>query len=499
MIRRIAAAFALLSLGLAPTREDLGPFTATSDVGDPAKAGAAFYDAGTQTFRVSGAGKNMWAQRDEFRFVWAELSGDFIIQARASFEGQGTDPHRKLGLIARKNREPGSPYADAAVHGDGLVSLQYRREADGPTQEAKSSLQGADVIQLARKGRSLTMSVAKFGDTFTGTTVDDLDLGDRLLVGLFVCAHNPDVVETAVFRDVRVILPAPANLRPYREFLGSNLETLDVTSGDRRILHRTPGSIQAPNWTPDGKALIYNADGHLFRFDLATRKPTRIDTGAVDRNNNDHAISFDGRTLAISSSSPESDGKSLIYTVPVEGGMPRKVTERGPSYLHGWSPDGKTLAFTGQRDGEFDVYTIPAAGGDETRLTTAKGLDDGPEYTPDGSRIYFNSNRTGRMQLWRMKPDGSGQEQLTDDGFNDWFPHISPDGKKILFLSFGPEVDPGDHPFYKPVYLRMMPISGGPPKVVAYVYGGQGTINVPSWSPDSRSAAFISNTGPPGR
>jgi Tol biopolymer transport system component len=152
------------------------------------------------------------------------------------------------------------------------------------------------------------------------------------------------------------------------------------------------------------------------------------------------------------------------------------------------------LIYTGERNGEFDIYKISIRGGDETRLTTAQGLDDGPEYSPDGEYIYFNSTRTGTMQIWRMKPDGSNQQQITNDDYNNWFPHVSPDGQWICFLSFSRDVAPGDHPFYKRVYLRLMPIAGGQPKVVAYVYGGQGTINVPSWSPDSKRLAFVSNT-----
>jgi TolB protein len=189
-------------------------------------------------------------------------------------------------------------------------------------------------------------------------------------------------------------------------------------------------------------------------------------------------------------------GGSIIYTVPVTGGSPKQITPKGPSYLHGWSPDKKSLVFTGSRNNEYDIYRVPAAGGDEVRLTDAKGLDDGPEYTPDGKYIYFNSSRTGTMQIWRMKADGSQQEAITNGEFHDWFPHISPDGKWILFLSFlKEEVKPDDHPFYKHVYLRILPISGeGQPKVIAYIYGGQGTINTPSWSPDSKRVAFISNT-----
>jgi TolB protein len=208
-------------------------------------------------------------------------------------------------------------------------------------------------------------------------------------------------------------------------------------------------------------------------------------------------LSFDGRMLGISHHAVEDSGRSIVYTLPATGGAPTRVTGKGPSYLHGWSPDGRWLVYTGQRGGVFDVYKIPAAGGDEIRLTSAPGLDDGPEFTPDGAYIYFNSSRTGRMQLWRMRPDGSEQQQVTNDGFNNWFPHLSPDGKWIAYIAFPPDVAADDHPFYKHVSLMLMPVSGGPPRVIAYVYGGQGTINVPSWSPDGARLAFVSNSVTP--
>jgi Tol biopolymer transport system component len=201
--------------------------------------------------------------------------------------------------------------------------------------------------------------------------------------------------------------------------------------------------------------------------------------------------------LGISNHAVEDSGASIVYTVPVTGGTPKRITAKGPSYLHGWSPDSRWLVYTGQRSGEFDVYKIPASGGDEIRLTSAPGLDDGPEYTPDGKYIYFNSVRSGRMQIWRMRPDGSDQRQITNDGFNNWFPHISPNGKWIAYISFPPDVPANDHPFYKHVLIRLMPIGGGSSRVIAYVYGGQGTINVPSWSPDGKRLAFVSNSTMP--
>jgi TolB protein len=214
-----------------------------------------------------------------------------------------------------------------------------------------------------------------------------------------------------------------------------------------------------------------------------------IDTGFATRCNNDHGISPDGKELVISDQS-QGDRKSLIYILPAAGGSPRKVTPLGPSYWHGWSPDGKTLVYCAERGGEYDVYSIPAAGGEEKRLTSEKGLDDGPEYSPDGKYIYFNSDRSGRMQIWRMDADGANPTQITDDEYNNWFAHPSPDGRWLVFLSYEKEVS--GHPANKDVQLRLMPIGGGPIRVLAKLFGGQGTINVPSWSPDSRQVAFIS-------
>jgi TolB protein len=233
----------------------------------------------------------------------------------------------------------------------------------------------------------------------------------------------------------------------------------------------------------------------LYRFDLKSKKIKVIDTGFATANNNDHGISFDGKTLAISHHTPENGTRhSIIYTVPIKGGTPKRVTELGPSYWHGWSPDDQWHTYCAERNGEYDVYKIPNEGGQEIRLTTSPGLDDGPEYSPCGKYIYFNSVRTGIMQIWRMAPDGSNQEQVTFDEYNDWFAHPSPDGKWLLFVSYLPDVPAASHPRNKRVMLRLMPVDGNEIKAVSFLYGGQGTINVPSWSPDSKRVAFVSYT-----
>jgi CubicO group peptidase (beta-lactamase class C family)/Tol biopolymer transport system component len=473
----------------------LGAFEGETDIGTVRHPGTTAYDSALQQYEISGSGQNMWADHDDFHFVWKRMSGDFILSTRARFIGAGVEEHRKIGWSIRASLEPNAPHVTAALHGSGLMSLQARRTPGAITEDFTSPDSMTDMLQLERRGDTYVMRTARFGDTLVTRELTGVSLPDTVYVGLFVCSHNDSVTEHAVFSNVRIIVPAPEDFQPYRDFIGSSLEILDVESGNRTIIHRYHGSFQAPNWTPDGRALIYAQEGRLLRFDLASRTADTLDTGFAIRNNNDHVLSFDGRMLGISHHSAEDDGASIVYTLPATGGTPRRVTARGPSYLHGWSPDGNWLVYTGQRDGQFDIYKVPVDGGDEIRLTDAPALDDGPEFSPDGRWIYFNSARTGRMQIWRMRPDGTSQEQITDDGFNNWFPHLSPDGRWVVYLAFPPTVPASDHPFYQHVLLRLMPAEGGPARVIAYVYGGQGTINVPSWSPDGKQLAFVSNTG----
>jgi Tol biopolymer transport system component len=238
-------------------------------------------------------------------------------------------------------------------------------------------------------------------------------------------------------------------------------------------------------------------DGLLYKISVEGGEPEILNSGTIRNNNNDHGISFNGKLLAISHSMKGE--QSAVFVLPLEGGVPKRITEKTPSYWHGWSPNNKDVVYVAMRDGKtvYNIYRKSIDGGDEVALTNIeKGQHvDGCEYSPDGKYVYYNGHYSGTMQIYRIKPDGSGREQLTFDDYNNWFPHISPDGKWLVMISFPNTIDPNSHPGYKRVMLRIMPVTGGEPRVLAYLYGGQGTINVPSWSPDSKQIAFMSNSG----
>ncbi len=465
----------------------LGVFDSHGDVGSVHKTGSAEFDASKGEYLVTGGGENMWSTSDAFRFVWKKVSGDVSLAADVRWIGTGGNAHRKACLLIRQSLDPDAPYADAAVHGDGLTSLQYREARGGPTREIQSNVSGPMRVRIEKEGDYVSMSVSREHEVLHAAGGSfKIIFHEPFFVGLGVCAHDSNTVEKAAFSNVEIKEERAGAMG--ETVLESTMETIAIASMDRRVVYHTRSHIEAPNWSRDGKYLLFNSAGKLFTLPIGNKEPSELNTGFAVHCNNDHGISPDGTQLAISDQTKE--GKSLIYVLPIGGGSPHLVTPLAPSYWHGWSPDGKTLAYCAERNGEFDIYTIPVEGGKETRLTSSPGLDDGPDYAPDGKYIYFNSERTGRMQIWRMKTDGSLQEQMTSDDFNNWFPHPSPDGKWIVFLSY--EKDVKGHPENKNVMLRLMPANGGEIQVLAKLFGGQGTINVPSWSPKSDNVAFVS-------
>lgn len=514
MSRRLAAftiGLALVSGGSVPGAQQApGIFTGNGDIGVPSTLGpgSASYDAVTKTHTVSGGGENMWGVADHVHYVWNKVSGDVRLDATIAFTGTlpatGTpNAHRKAVLMIRQSLDSDAVYADAAVHGDGLTSLQWRDTQGAATHEVQASVTGPTRLRIEKRGHYVSMSVASGAEPWqpAGGSAR-VEFTGEFYVGLGVSAHDTGRIEQASFANVELGTPPPVT---GPTTLINTLETISLRSLDRRVAFvvTQPGRIEAPNWFPDAtNTLYFNNGGKLYKVqaDLpgTPANPTRlkvpqpVDLGTLTRINNDHGVTTDGTMWAISDQSQVLNGRrpSLIYKVPVGGGAPVLLTAEGPSYFHGWSPDGKTVTYCAERNGNFDVYTVGVDGGKETRLTTVAGKDDGPEYSPDGQFIYFNSERSGSMQIWRMKPDGSQQERVTTDDAENWFPHIAPNGQSMVFLTYEPGT--GDHPENKDVRLRLMNLNTRTVTVLAKLFGGQGTINVSSWSPNSQYLAFVS-------
>jgi TolB protein len=469
-----------------------GIFEGYEDIGTVSQRGSTTFNSLTNEYELSSFGsdvKNIGASH----FAWKRLKGDFILYARVSFATKESNANCRIGWMIRGNLKENSSQINAGVNTNGVTSINFRRREGDTTLEILSEISHADVVQLERKDSTYIVRVARFGDPFFTKQISGLNLPDEVYIGLYVCSNGAP--GSGIFRDVHVTIPVDENLALVRKDVGSNLEILDIETANRKILYTDSNSIHAPIWKKDGKTLIYGRQGGLYTFDIETKNRKVINTDGMQPFYNDHVLSPDGKTLAVCIK-PNDSLDRVIYTLPVTGGTPNRINDKGPSYPHSWSPDGKFILYTSSRNGEFDIYKIPSTGkGKEIRLTNARGRDDSPEYTPDGKYIYFNSNRTGTMLLWRMKADGSKQEAMTRGEFQDWFPHISPDAKWIVFLSYSKEdVSSGGNPYYKHAYLRLMPISGGKPKIIAYIYGGNGTINSPCWSADSKKITFASNT-----
>jgi Tol biopolymer transport system component len=280
--------------------------------------------------------------------------------------------------------------------------------------------------------------------------------------------------------------------------LRSKLSIYDLSTQKVHVIYTMDAIFEAPNWSPDGGYILFNQGGQLFTIPVNGGQPVAIDLKGLGRCNNDKGFSPDGKQIAFSSSG-QAKG-SQIFTVPSGGGEPKQIVPETPSYFHAYSPDGKYLAFVARRNGNFDLFRVPAEGGEQEQLTTNTGYDDGPDYSPDGKWIYFNSNRSGKWAVWRMPAAGAGQEdakaeQVTFDDVEDWFPHCSPNGKSLVFVSFPKGTKTHDDRM-DGMELRMMPIPGKKIKrtasrLLVTFFGGQGSINVNSWSPDSRKFAFV--------
>jgi len=493
------AALFLTSVTIAAARaqstRSLGLFEDQSDVGVVTPPGTASYDAASATYTLTAAGANLWGTTDAFHFVWKRISGDAVLTADIDFpESPGEhNPHRKAILIFRQTLDSGSAYADAALHGAGLTALQYRRDAGAITEdlELNATVPAPRRLRLEKRGDIFTLSIASSpGAPFqqVGASVQ-LHLQEPFYAGIGLCSHDPAKTEKAVFS--HVTLEKPTGVAVF-----STLQTIGDDQDFRRavIVWSTEAHAEAPNWSRDGKTLLFDQDGRIMTVSADGGTPQPLNVGDATRCNGSHGLSPDGSLLAITCSTPGRP-ESRVYIVPVPGlssnDAPRLVTEHPNSYFHSWSPDGKTILFTRPDHGSLNIFAIPAQGGEEHALTTGDGVSDDPDYSPDGQFIYFNSDRAGGpMQIWRMHPDGSSPEQVTHDDQVNWTPHPSPDGKSVVFISYAPGTT--GHPANQPVALRILNLADGRIHVLTHLLGGSGTMNVNSWAPAGHRLAFVS-------
>ena len=471
----------------------LGVFEGRTDVGAVVPPGVAKFDAGNGVYTVTAAGANLWGTLDAFHFVWKKVSGDVSLTAEMTFPSTtgAHDPHRKALLMFRQTLDADGVYVDASQHGSGMTALQYRRERGATTQDIELNIESPRRIRLEKRGDTITMFLSNHGEPLhqVGASIK-LHFEGEFYAGIGVCSHNKDVVETATFSNVKLETPTP---EAGQAVLFSTLQTIGIEDNFRRatVVATGPGRMEAPNWSRDGKTLIFNRDGRIWTIPAEGGTATVLNTGAATRCTGSHGLSPDGKWLAISCATPDKP-ETRVYIVPSAGGEPRLLTEAPSSYFHSWSPDGKTIAFTRpNHGGGGNILSIPVEGGTETPLTTGTGISDDPDYSADGKWIYFNSDRGGGlMQIWRMKPDGTDAEQVTSDGYNNWTPHPSPDGKSIVVVSYDEDVK--GHPSDKDIALRILNVSDGKLRVLVNLVGGAGSDNVPNWAPDGTHLAFVS-------
>ena len=471
----------------------LGAFEGQSDVGSVVPPGKATYAPAAGTYSITAAGWDLWSSNDGFHFVWKKLSGDLSLTADIDFPEKTGDHHpfRKAVLMVRQTLSADSAYVDVAQHGSGMTALQYRRENSANTQSTGVNIDAPQRVRLEKRGDTFTMFLSNHGEPLhqVGASIK-LHFDGPFYVGIGLSGHNTKVPEKATFRSVELKELTPPS-EPAKLVLYSTLHTIEIAEDHSidTILFSGQGHSMAPNWSRDGKSLAFTRDGHINTIPVAGGTPTPLDVGNLINCSGSHGFSPDGSLFALTCAATDNPDHR-VYIIPAAGGQPRLVAQN-TSWFHSWSPDGKTIVYArGGPHGSGNFYAISVDGGPETALTTGDGLSDDPDYSPDQKYIYFNSDRWGGMQIGRMKPDGSQPEQVTFDNLRNWTPHPSPDGKSIVFLSYDPSVT--THAANKDIVLRILSTSDNKIRTLVHLVGGDGSMNVANWSPDSKSLAYVS-------
>jgi len=394
----------------------IGEFEKAVDVGNPKIKGTSHYNEETQTYILEGGGSNIWFNHDEFHFLYKKISGDFILTAHFELMGneEGND-HRKTGWMIRETIDDDAVSINSCLHGDGLAVLQWRLMRGAYMRDPEDEIFfpkqyfGESIIQLERIGKTITMRMAHPGEPFEEMeTLTMPNLNEKVLIGPYVLAHDPDDIQKAKIWNVRISRPVSPNWHPnplvkttsHKGFpRGSRVETVNIETQKRTIVHTSDHELNAPFFSQDG-TLIYFLD-HQKTFCIP-----------LDKN----------------VSKP-------IFTSNANGiGKKNK--------LHGF--------------------------------------------------IYFSQGKTSTNQIWRKKSNGTKSTQMTFDLEHSRFPHISPDGKWVAFLSFPHDSNPNEAVRFQRVSLNIMPSKGGAPKTIAHFYGGKGSFENYTWSPDSKSLVFVS-------
>jgi hypothetical protein len=475
----------------------VGLFEGQADVGLVAPPGTASYSSASEVYTLTSAGANTWYHVDDFHYLWKQMSGDVELTAEVNFPPRSyqhePDPHRKGMLMFRQSLDAGATYADVAVHGSGLMALQYRTERGANSQDVELNVEAPKTVRIEKRGDMITMFLSAHGEPLhqVGASVR-LHLQEPFYVGLGAVSHDVDTTDKVEFSHVS-LQAAPLLAPDTRLTLYSTLQTVGIEDQFRRamVVRSVPAFLQSPNWAPDGKSIYVYENARVMKIPYldppAGGEPQTINTGKLVGCGGNFGLSPDGKSLAITCAKDKGSPHHVFVLPASGGGTPLQVTE-GPvsSYFHAWSPDSRTIAFTRGSASKADIFTVPAAGGPEVRLTSDT-LNDGPDYTPDGKLIYFDSMRSGTLQIWRMRADGSGAEQITDDGNINHSPHVAPDGRTVAFLSQPVLEGPG----IGEVTIKVIDAPNGLIRTVASFQGNRNSFSTYTWG-DRNHVAFVS-------
>ncbi len=464
--------------------------------------GSAAYDPVSNVYTLTSAGANTWYHVDNFTYLWKKASGDLALTADISFPrhtySHDPNPHRKGILMFRQALGAGAAYAAVGAHGSGMTALQYRRVRGDDTEDIELNVDAPKTVRIEKRGDTFTLFLSMHGESLhqAGASVT-LHLKAPFYVGLGALSH--DVATTDKVEFSRVAIEPLSPLSPAsKPVLYSTLLTIQTEDQFRRamMIRTLPGLVQSANWAPGGKSIYIHESGRIVKIPYLTPEaggiPQPIDTGTLVDCSGNFGLSPDGKLLAVSCAETPG-GSHQVYLLPASGGAPRKLTQGAvQSFFHAWSPDSRTIAFTRGSAGKADIFTIPASGGIELRLTDDT-RNDGPDYAPDGKFIYFDSSRSGTTQIWRMQPDGTAAEQITDDAGLNSSPHVSPDGKTLAFLNQPLHTGPG----IGDAALRTMVFSDGLIRTLTEFQGDRDSFSMYGWG-DANHLAFVSYQMLPG-